>query len=127
MTFENEMTREFIALPSFDKKWKNLGLGNDELRLLEQELLADPKIGAVMRGTGGVRKLRFAFEHQGKSGSMRIIYIDFELYEKIYLLDVFAKSEKENLTNTERNEIKGLVEVLEFSLEKATFIKKEQQ
>jgi len=121
----NEMCREFIALPSFDRKWASLGLSNEELRLLEKELLADPKLGAVMRGTGGVRKLRFAFEHRGKSGSLRVIYIDFEYYEKIYLLDVFTKSEKSNLSPAERNEVKGLVEILEFSLEKAAFIKKE--
>jgi hypothetical protein len=48
-----------------------------------EELLADPKVGAVMRGTGGIRKMRFAFEQQGKSGSARVIYVDFEVYEKI--------------------------------------------
>ena len=48
-------------------------------------MLEDPKVGAVMRGTGGVRKMRFAFKHRGKSGSVRVIYVDFEVYEKIYL------------------------------------------
>ncbi len=48
-----------------------------------------------MRETGGVRKMRFAFEDRGKSGSVRVIYIDFEVYEKIFLLTAYPKSEKD--------------------------------
>lgn len=44
---------------------------------LENALLEDPKAGSVIKGTGGARKFRFAFEDQGKSGSVRIIYVDF--------------------------------------------------
>lgn len=76
-------------------------------------MLADLKVGAVMQGTGGVRKMRFAFEHRGKSGGVRVIYIDFEVYEKIYLLTAYTKNEKENLTKEERNEIRRLVAILE--------------
>ena len=65
------MTREFITLPSFDVKWKSLGLDEDDKSRLEQELLDNPKIGPVMQGTGGVRKMRFAFRDRGKSGSDR--------------------------------------------------------
>ena len=46
-----------------------MGLDDDDLRRLQEELLADPKVGKVMRETGGVRKMRFAFEQHGKSGS----------------------------------------------------------
>ena len=56
-----------------------------------------------MRGTGGVRKMRFAFEHRGKSGSIRIIYVDFEVYEKIYLITAYPKNEKENLAVENKN------------------------
>ena len=73
------MTREFIMLPEFDKKWKQLDLTDSDLKRLQAELLTDPRIGSVMQGTGGVRKMRFAFEHKGKSGSARVIYIDFGL------------------------------------------------
>ena len=79
-------------------------------------MLADLKVGAVMQGTGGVRKMRFAFEHRGKSGGVRVIYIDFEVYEKIYLLTAYTKKEKENLTKEERNEIRRLVAILEEQL-----------
>lgn len=70
-----------------------------------------------MRGTGGVRKMRFAFEHRGKSGSVRVIYVDFEVYEKIYLLTAYTKNERENLTKEEQNEIRKLITVLEKQLE----------
>lgn len=112
------MTREFITLPSFEIKWKNLGLTDDDKRRLENDLLGNPQIGAVMSGTGGVRKLRFAFENRGKSGSMRIIYVDFEVAEKIFFVDAYQKSEKDNLSKAERNDMKKVVELIELSLEK---------
>lgn len=112
------MKRVFVELPSFRADWKSMGLTDDDLHRLQDELLANPKIGAVMKGTGGVRKMRFAFEHRGKSGSVRVIYIDFEVYEKIFLLTAYTKNEKDNLSPAERNEIHGLVEILETELEK---------
>ena len=110
------MTRSFIELPLFRSKWVDIGLNDADLRRLQVELLADPKVGAVMQGTGGVRKMRFAFEHQGKSGGIRVIYIDFEVYEKIYLLTAYTKNEKDNLSKEERNEIRKLITVLENQL-----------
>lgn len=71
-----------------------------------------------MQGTGGVRKMRFAFERRGKSGSIRVIYIDFEIHEKIFLLTAYPKSEKDNLSKAERNELHQLVDVLEEQLQK---------
>ena len=111
------MTRIFVELPSFRKEWSAMGLTDDDLRRLQEELLADPKIGKVMRETGGVRKMRFAFETQGKSGSVRVIYVDFEVHEKLYLLTAYPKNEKDNLTKAERNELKQLVGVLERQLD----------
>ncbi|MBS6464248.1 MAG: type II toxin-antitoxin system RelE/ParE family toxin [Firmicutes bacterium] len=111
------MTRSFVELPLFRARWKDLGLTDTDLIRLQMELLSDPKVGDVMRGTGGVRKMRFAFEHKGKSGGIRVIYIDFEIYEKIYLLTAYTKNEKENLTKEECNEIRKLISILESQLE----------
>lgn len=94
-----------------------MGLNDDDLKRLQEELLADPKIGAVMRGTVGNRKMRFAFEQRGKSGSVRVIYVDFEVYEKIYLITAYPKNEKDNLTDSERNEINQSINVFEEQLE----------
>lgn len=81
---EYSICREFVIIPSFDVKWRKLGLNDEDLRRLEDELLHNPKLGPAMQGTGGVRKMRFAFENTGKSGATRVIYVDFEAYEKIY-------------------------------------------
>ena len=110
------MTRTFVELPIFRSRWKDMGLDDNDLKRLQEELLADPKVGAVMRGTGGVRKMRFAFEQKGKSGSVRIIYVDFEVYEKIFLITAYPKNEKDNLTDSERNEIKQMIRALEAQL-----------
>ena len=112
------MTRLFVELPSFRTEWKSMGLTDADLQRLQGELLANPAVGAMMRGTGGVRKMRFSFEHRGKSGSVRVIYVDFEIHEKLYLLTAYPKNEKDNLSKAERNELKKLVEILETELKK---------
>ena len=61
--------------------------------------------------------MRFAFEHRGKSGSIRVIYIDFEIYKKVFLITAYPKNEKDNLTQAERNELRRLVADLEKQLE----------
>ncbi|MBE6679517.1 MAG: addiction module toxin RelE [Ruminococcaceae bacterium] len=114
------MTRTFVELPIFRSRWKDMGLDDNDLKKLQEELLADPKVGAVMRGTGGVRKMRFAFEQRGKSGSVRVIYVDFEVYEKIFLITAYPKSEKDNLTDAERKEIKQMIHTLEEQLRENT-------
>ena len=111
------MTRTFIELPLFRKKWKDLGLTDTDLRRLQEQILADPKNSPVIQGTGGLRKMRFAFEHRGKSGSTRVIYVDFEVYEKVFLITAYAKDEKDNLSQAERNELRQLISILEIQLE----------
>lgn len=118
MIWMDSLSRMFIELPSFRLRWKNLGLSDDDLRNLEKELLDDPKVGNVLQGTGGVRKMRFSFPYRGKSGSVRVIYVDFEVYERIYLITAFQKADQENLSKAERNDLKKLVEFLELELER---------
>lgn len=113
---EYELVRGFIESPRFHKRWFDLGFSKDQLLQLQLELLANPKVGPVMQGTGGLRKMRFAFEHRGKSGSVRVVYVDFEKHERIFLLNVFAKDEKENLSKEERNKIKSAMGALEKEL-----------
>jgi len=111
------MKRIFVELPIFRSRWKAMGLTDEDLARLQKELLEDPKIGPVMQGTGSVRKMRFAFEDRGKSGSARVIYVDFEVHEKIYLITAYPKSEKDNLTKAERNELRQLTDILRKQLE----------
>ena len=106
------MTRTFIEVPLFTKRWKEIGLGDDELKALQIMLLKDPESGPVMEGTGGIRKVRFPIENRGKSGGVRDCYTDFEEYEVIYLITAFEKKEQENLTKEEKNVLKKLVKSL---------------
>ena len=103
-------------MPIFDKQWHDMGLGDNDLQYLQSELLKNPQIGKVIKGTGGLRKMRFAFPGRGKSGSSRVLYIDFVCAEIIYLIFAYPKNEKDNLTDEERNNIKKIIERLEQSL-----------
>ena len=106
------MIRTFIEVPLFTRRWKEIGLNDDDLRALQIMLLKDPKSGPVIEGTGGIRKVRFALENRGKSGSVRVCYTDFEEYEVTYLITEFTKSDQENLTNEEKNVLKKMVKAL---------------
>ena len=112
------MSRDFIRLPEFEKQCKHIGLDEDDIREIENAVLDNPSIGVIMRGTGGVRKFRSILPNRGKSGGARVIYIDFIRYEKVYLITAYAKSETENLSQAERNELKTLVKILEAELRK---------
>lgn len=110
------MTRTFIQTREFIKNWEDLGLNDNDLRRLELLIMSDPQIGAVMRGTGKLRKLRFALDNRGKSGSARVCYVDFLSLETVYLITAYPKNVKENLTNAERNNIKKMIDQLEQNL-----------
>src|SRR5882724_12296787 len=75
-------------------------------------LAADPTCGVVIPGSGGIRKVRFGFGGRGKSGGARVIYLFGGDDVPIFLLAVFAKNEKSNLTPAERNELKKITTAL---------------
>jgi hypothetical protein len=67
---------------------------------------ADPECGDVIRGTGGFRKVRVARKGMGKSGGARVVYIWHNERFPVFLITVFPKNEKENLSMAERNALK---------------------
>ncbi len=67
------MTRTFIEVPLFTKRWKEIGLNYRELRSLQMMLLKDPESGPVMEGTGGIRKVRFPLENREKSVLKKLV------------------------------------------------------
>ena len=75
-------------------------------------LAENPKAGDLMEGTGGVRKLRWGRGGQGKSGGVRVIYYFHDEAMPLYLLTLFAKGDRANLTKGERNELAELVGIL---------------
>ena len=112
------MTREFIRLFEFEKQCKNIGLSEDDILEIEIRLLVNPTIGDMIRGTGGIRKLRAPLQNIGKSSGARVIYVDFASFSKTYLITAFAKGEADNLSQAERNELKELVGTLKDELRK---------
>jgi len=103
-------------MPVFERQWKAMGLNDDDLRWLQEELLKNPKAGVIIQGTGGLRKFRIALENRGKSGGARVAYVDFLVHNTIYLIYAYSKNEKDNLTKEERNNIKKTIEHLESML-----------
>ena len=71
-----------------------------------------PCAGDLMEGTGGVRKLRWGRGAQGKSGGVRVIYYVHSDSMPLYLLTIFAKNERANISKAERHELAELVELL---------------
>ena len=106
------MTRTFIEVPLFTRRWSEIGLSDDDLIQLQIMLLKDPESGPVIEGTGGIRKVRFPLENRGKSGSIRVCYTDFAEYEVTYLITAFTKKDQENLTDDEKKVLRKLVKSL---------------
>ncbi|MBP3391611.1 MAG: type II toxin-antitoxin system RelE/ParE family toxin [Clostridia bacterium] len=106
------MTREFVYTKPFLLSWAKMGLDDDDLKQLEELLLANPLSGDVMQGTGGARKLRIQLEGRGKRGGGRVIYLDVFEKEKLYLLLAYPKNVQDNLTSVQEKFIKDLVERL---------------
>lgn len=71
------MRLTFVYTATFASDWRRLRLGDEEARALEQLILENPESGAVIRESGGARKLRFAPRGRGKSGAVRVVYALF--------------------------------------------------
>lgn len=110
------MTRTFIQTKEFSRNWDSLGFNDEDLRLLELDIMKNPDKYPVMSGTGGLRKARIALDNKGKSGGARVCYVDFVFAETVYLITVYGKKEKDNLSKEERNAVKKLIEMLRKSL-----------
>ena len=87
----------------------------EDRRELELLLLEDPKRGQLIERTGGFRKVRFArpSRREGKSGGTRVTYYLLDRRDRIYLLLVYAKGVKDDLTRAEENELRKLARALE--------------
>jgi hypothetical protein len=87
-------------------------LTDEDIRALQNHLLQTPKAGAVMRGTGGVRKIRWLAKSKGKRAGARIIYFYAEKRQWIYLLFAYTKDTKLDLTEAEKKQFAKLVKEL---------------
>jgi len=72
----------------------------------------EPKAGDAIKGTGGIRKIRIPMGNKGKRGGARVIYVDIEVKATIYFINVYAKDEKDDLTEEEKKAFKTVVAFL---------------
>jgi mRNA-degrading endonuclease RelE of RelBE toxin-antitoxin system len=87
-------------------------LSDEELESFKDHIARNPESGAVMRGTGGVRKVRWATGNKGKSGGARIIYYFYDQSIPLFLITVYGKKDKASLTKAQQNAMKQLTERL---------------
>lgn len=87
-------------------------MSSEELEAFKYYIASEPEVGDVIAGTNGVRKVRWAIEGKGKSGGVRIIYYYHSNHIPLFLLTVYRKSAKANLTKKQRNIMGKLVEIL---------------
>ena len=73
-------------------------LSDDEYAALQRVLIADPETGDLIRGSGGVRKIRWAVRGRGKRGGVRVIYYVKTREGVIWMLTIYAKNVAENIT-----------------------------
>ncbi len=83
-----------------------VGLDEDDRRRITLFLSDNPAAGELIKGTGGARKVRFAFRGRGKSGGVRVITYFAADDIPVFLLDVYDKTVKINLSQAERNALK---------------------
>ena len=85
-------------------------LDDESYRLLQAELLQDPEKGDLMRGSGGLRKLRWAVPGRGKRGGVRVIYYWAVSKDRFLMLLIYDKTEQDELTADQLRQLRQLVE-----------------
>ena len=109
----------FVELPAFTRRWEALGLDDDQdLSALQIFVMLGPKRHAIVKGTQGLRKLRFAPQRWncGKSGAARVLYVYFERYGMVLLCLVYAKNEVDTISNAVKQYLNTLVQEIECEL-----------
>jgi hypothetical protein len=99
---------EFVETTLFTKQLTAL-FNDDEYREIQEYLIKNPNAGAVIKGGGGVRKLRWSLGQHGKSGGVRIIYYWGVSDEIFFMLFLYPKNKTENLTNAQLKVLRDVV------------------
>lgn len=88
---------QFIESTVFTKQILEL-MEDDSYRHLQAALIVEPELGKVIKGSGGIRKVRWEASGRGKRGGARIIYLYVRRKDTVYMLMAYAKGEQEDLT-----------------------------
>lgn len=107
----------FIELAEFTVAWRRLGLSDDDLSALQQQISADPEGAPVMGGTAGLRKVRFAPAGRGKRGAYRVCYFLFVRPGVVVLATAYGKNDKANLTLGDKARMRALAGELKKELD----------
>lgn len=99
-----------VESPIFQRVWPRYW-EEDERAEFATFIASNPEAGAVIRGSGGVRKVRWAREGTGKSGGVRIIYLARNEAGEVYLLTLYAKSKSESISLNTLKEIRRALEI----------------
>ena len=91
------MDFEFVETIIFTKQILNI-LSDEDYGELQMRLIEKPERGVLIPGSGGIRKLRWAIAGKGKSGGVRVLYYLYLSDRQIYMLYVFKKSQRSDLT-----------------------------
>lgn len=97
-----------IETPGFEAQAKRR-LSENERDEIIRFLSLNPDDGEIMPGTGGARKSRFPGKGKGKRGGFRVVYFYYNDTVPLFLLSVFAKNEKIDLSKSECNELKSIL------------------
>ena len=100
-----------VELPEFQKRAINLFTDEEKLSIINY-LARHPMAGDTLHGTGGIRKLRWSAQGRGKRGGARVVYFYHNGTIPLFLLTVFGKGEKANLSKAERNDLARLTDLL---------------
>lgn len=84
-------------------------LSDDEYSKLQNRLIDFPDAGDVIKGSGGLRKIRQAAKGKGSRGGSRVIYYFAMSKDVFYMLDIYAKNEMEDLSQARVKELRALV------------------
>ena len=98
-----------IETPVYSKKAKQI-LSEEERDAFAVYISKNPKVGVVVRGSGGVRKVRWALEGGGKSGGIRVIYFNRLEKGEIWLLTLYAKSDRSSIPPGELRLLKEVID-----------------
>jgi hypothetical protein len=96
----------FVETPIFTRRIGDY-LDDEEYGHLQSFMAARPEAGIIIRGAGGIRKLRWAGSGRGKRGGLRVIYFWWVAKDRISMLTIYPKSKQENLTAEQLKQLKN--------------------
>ena len=100
-----------VETPEFVTRVDKLMTEGERQKLITH-LAANPTSGALIQGTGGVRKLRWGLEGRGKRRGARVIYLYQKADLPLFALTIFAKNERADLSQRDRNDVHRLTKLL---------------